>query len=112
MKRFNISNSTRCSIFYRTSKDYKILGGKELFEAIYALIGKKSKEFEVSNFYGSITKTVFTITGIEERFNCIGEKIGYSIIMDSYDNTPECYYPTPFQIAKQFGLISPISYSV
>ena len=111
MKRFNIADSARCSITYKTSDDYQILKDKELFEAIYALVGK-SKEFEVSNFYGSSNKVVFTITGIEERFNCVGDKIGYAIIMDSYDNTPINYYPTPFQIAKKYGLISPISYSI
>ena len=111
MKRFGISNSTRCSITYKTSNDYVILEDKELFDAIYNLIGK-SKEFTVGNYYGAKNQVKFTITGVEERFAENGNSLGYSLIVDSYDNTPEAYYPTPFEIVKGMGLLCPISYSI
>jgi len=111
MKRFGIGNQTRCSITYKTSNDYIYLEGKELFDAIYALVGK-SKEFSVRNYYDSSKLVKFTITGIEEKFATNGNKIGYSIIVDSYDDTPKNYYPTPFEIVKGSGLLSPISYSI
>ena len=104
---YYISNSERCSITYKISNDYVILKDEELYNALLQLIGK-SKKFIVRNFYGSESVVEFTITSIEiGRYN-----IGHSIVIEANEEVSEAYYPTPFQIAKEFGLICPISYSL
>ena len=106
--KYYISNSERCSITYKTSNDYVILKNDELYNALLQLVGK-FKKFIVRNFYGSESVVEFTITSIEiGRYN----NIGHSIVIEASEEVSNTYYPTPFQIAKEFGLICPISYSL
>ena len=83
------------------AKNVKEFSEEQIMNAL-----NKSKSFEVTDWFGGITKITFTITNIEQdKYN------NYIYTIKSNKKTSENYFPSILDICKDYeNIASPISY--